>query len=898
MGEWRNSKAKGRWIRADLSKLVLEIDSNGVVKATGNLDAFAKKAKQTEGNTKTLDSVFNKFNLSTIAAGAGCVSLVAGITKLVGALANFTKGSIAAYSEFENVRTNLQIVLGDVELAASTFEELKELGAKTPFSVTGLTDAATQLVQTGTAVEDLTETLRLLGDVSGGSQEKFNRIVQNYAQIQSVGKTTAMDIKQFAMAGLPIYEELEKLGVQGNATAEEINAAFKSMAGEGGKFFNGMAIQSETLTGKVSTLKDTWQEFQATFAENTGLGQMWKGFLDFLTKSIEDFTELLEMKDYNADKNIKSGNYGVADVKIDIEGYIAHAQEEMETIARVRENIYNLFQENNPYRFKALEGTGFTDYMDFMVYANDEISRYSKEIEYLNNQLSFIETQQENISNIFNSNSETEQRVASYNAQYQDAFKEIEEMFSKTEEGKRKELEKTIAMLEETKKLREWELSENKATGLYSATTKQQDEEFLAMIDVLIENTNSQLAKMDEKVEDSILTWREYWQTVTGENIEGKSGAYAARDFLAIFEGRRQTALELSAVLGTDYNEVNESFANELKNIIEKLVTKEGLDESFKVDDNSIEALVRKYKELMALLPKETEEPIKDVFRGWVTELEEAFRESLENGDWNKALGQGIGYAFAAATTGTDVGTFANSYVETGSVETALIETLIQSLAKLVGGFEGLELILNPVQDLLKGFEPVLKSAALVLYYVMSPLRLLGEGLQLWFGWLFGDMSDAWDELVDSQKEEIEKMKDLTAQYEKLKAAIKEQEEYYLKKKTDLNAQTEINNLTRVNDMILTPNGNFSTHPDDYLIATKNPHSLGGGVTVNVKIENTVSDSVNANVSQTTNAKGEQELIVMISKKIAGDVANGANGWDSALNARSQRLQGRMISLW
>lgn len=830
--------------------------------------------------------------------------MVNGITKVASSLVNFTKQSIAAYSEFENVRTNLQIVLGDAELAASTFEELKELGAKTPFSVTGLTDAATQLVQTGTAVEDLTETLRLLGDVSGGSQEKFNRIVQNYAQIQSVGQTTAMDIRQFAMAGLPIYEELEKLGVQGNATAEEINAAFKSMAGEGGTFFNGMVIQSETLTGKVSTLKDTWQEFQATFAENTGLGQVWKGFLDFLTKSVEDFTELLEMKDYKADKNIKSGNYGVDDVKIDIEGYIAHAQEEMESIIRVREYIYNLFQENNPYRFKALEGTGFTEYTDYMVYANDEISRYSREIEYLNNQLSFIETQQENISNIFNSNSETEQRVASYNAQYQEAYKEIEEMFSKTEEGKRKELEKTIAMLEETKRLREWEISENKATGLYSANAKQQDEEFLAMIDVLIEDTNSQLAKMDEKldttnekVEDSILTWREYWQTVTGENIEGKSGAYAARDFLAIFEGRRQTALELSAVLGTDYNEVNESFANELKNIIEKLVTKEGLDERFNIDDNSINALLRKYKELMALLPKETEEPIKEVFRGWVTELEEAFRESLENGDMSKALGQGIGYAFAAATTGTDVGTFANSFVETGSVETALIETLIQSLAKLVGGFEGLELILNPVQDLLKGFEPILKSAALVLYYVMSPLRLLGEGLQKWFGWLFGDMADAWDELVDSQKEEIEKMKDLTAQYEKLKAAIKEQEEYYLKKKTDLNAQTEINNLTRVNDMILTPNGNFSTHPDDYLIATKTPHSLGGGVTVNVKVENTVSDSVNANVSQTTNAKGEQELIVMISKKIAVDVANGANGWDSAFGARNQRLQGRMISL-
>ena len=118
-----------------------------------------------------------------------------------------------------------------------------------------------------------------------------------------------------------------------------------------------------------------------------------------------------------------------------------------------------------------------------------------------------------------------------------------------------------------------------------------------------------------------------------------------------------------------------------------------------------------------------------------------------------------------------------------------------------------------------------------------------------------------------------------------------------MKKKTELSANTEVANLTKVNDMILTPHGNFSTHPDDYIIATKNPQSLGGGVVVNVKVENTASDSVNANVMQSRGANGEQELIVMISKKVASDVATGANGWDSALSARNQRLQGRMISL-
>jgi tape measure domain-containing protein len=58
--------------------------------------------------------------------------------------------------------------------------------------------------------------------LQGGSSEKFNRSVANFAQIQSVGKATAMDLRQFAMTGTPIYDMLNKMGVTGTPTAEDI----------------------------------------------------------------------------------------------------------------------------------------------------------------------------------------------------------------------------------------------------------------------------------------------------------------------------------------------------------------------------------------------------------------------------------------------------------------------------------------------------------------------------------------------------------------------------------------------------------------------------------------------------------------------------------------------------
>lgn len=49
-------------------------------------------------------------------------------------------------------------------------------------------------------------------------------------------------------------------------------------------------------------------------------------------------------------------------------------------------------------------------------------------------------------------------------------------------------------------------------------------------------------------------------------------------------------------------------------------------------------------------------------------------------------------------------------------------------------------------------------------------------------------------------------------------------------------SRIQSNLVKKVDDVIITPQGSYSTHPDDYIIATKNPKSLGGGSTINVNI--------------------------------------------------------------
>ena len=150
-----------------------------------------------------------------------------------------------------------------------------------------------------------------------------------------------------------------------------------------------------------------------------------------------------------------------------------------------------------------------------------------------------------------------------------------------------------------------------------------------------------------------------------------------------------------------------------------------------------------------------------------------------------------------------------------------------------------------------------------------------------------------YDELFDEKDKEYERLRKLNEQYQALYDAMKEQEEYYLKTKTELLANSyKENTVRKVNDMILTDKGVFSTSPQDTIMAMKHPESLLGGKTeVNVQVIDNVG--VNGNIRQ----EGNNILIELISQKIAGDYADGSNGWDVAVQAQQQSSFGRSFSL-
>ena len=97
-----------------------------------------------------------------------------------------------------------------------------------------------------------------------------------------------------------------------------------------------------------------------------------------------------------------------------------------------------------------------------------------------------------------------------------------------------------------------------------------------------------------------------------------------------------------------------------------------------------------------------------------------------------------------------------------------------------------------------------------------------------------------------------------------------------------------------VNDAIITPSGHvISTHPDDYLIATKQPQNLVGQKSTQPIINNIVNNNAGVSVKQEEkyNIDGSIDIITTLEAVVGNYISSSKS--DDAFNVRNMRLQGR-----
>ena len=241
------------------------------------LAAAEAQLKTTASALKAANNGMDSFGKSASSTGSGLTAALTKSQLLASAISTLSSAALSGAKQFvsmgieynaqiEKYTTGFTNMLGSAEAANEAMKAIQEDAARTPFDVASLTEANQLLISAGENAGYSRKVIMALGDAvsaTGGGNAELSRMSANLQQIANVGEATAIDIKQFAYAGINIYQvladytgksvqEVQNMTISYDLLSQALIAASE----EGGRYYNAMDTQSQTMNGRVSTLKD------------------------------------------------------------------------------------------------------------------------------------------------------------------------------------------------------------------------------------------------------------------------------------------------------------------------------------------------------------------------------------------------------------------------------------------------------------------------------------------------------------------------------------------------------------------------------------------------------------------------------------------------------------------
>ena len=224
-------------------------------------------------------------------------------TKAVGLAKGFVEMGISYNAQIEKYTTGFTNMLGSAQAAQEAMQAIQEDAARTPFDVASLTQANQLLISAGENAEYSRKVINALGDAvsaTGGGNAELSRMAANLQQIANVGKASAIDIKQFAYAGINVYQvladytgksvqEVQNMTISYDLLSQALIAASE----EGGRYYNAMDTQSQTMNGRISTLKDNVSQLAGLMTGDlsSGIGVVIGHLNDMVVAAQEAYKE-------------------------------------------------------------------------------------------------------------------------------------------------------------------------------------------------------------------------------------------------------------------------------------------------------------------------------------------------------------------------------------------------------------------------------------------------------------------------------------------------------------------------------------------------------------------------------------------------------------------------------
>lgn len=196
------------------------------------------------------------------------MAVIGGATMLKSLISDITNVRM----EIDSVEKSFAALLKSEDKAKEMIGGLKDLSIKSGLNTYG---TAQTLLGFNVDAEKILPTLKSIGDITMGNNEKFSSMTLAFAQMSAAGRLMGQDLNQMINAGLnPLQVISEKTGKsiavlrkemeQGAISSEMVADAFATATSEGGRFYNMLEKQNTGIRGEknrqIAVLKEKLNE--------------------------------------------------------------------------------------------------------------------------------------------------------------------------------------------------------------------------------------------------------------------------------------------------------------------------------------------------------------------------------------------------------------------------------------------------------------------------------------------------------------------------------------------------------------------------------------------------------------------------------------------------------------
>ena len=154
--------------------------------------------------------------------------------------------------------------------ANAAFEEFARIAAQTPFNLEQVANAGKIMMAFGVETGEAIKSTDQLGIVAAATGGDINLLARNLGQIAAQGQAYTRDLTQFAIQGIPIWDEMSKvtgksvtqlkaMAADGAIGFDLVKEALNNMTEEGSKFAQIADNMQETFAGRLAAIESSFQ---------------------------------------------------------------------------------------------------------------------------------------------------------------------------------------------------------------------------------------------------------------------------------------------------------------------------------------------------------------------------------------------------------------------------------------------------------------------------------------------------------------------------------------------------------------------------------------------------------------------------------------------------------------